>query len=87
LSDDELVLTELSEKDDSEIREILDRLYTEEKEYSYKRRLLHAKIDILRAELTARLKEKRVQGKSLISAKDIEKLSEILAKETPKIDV
>jgi len=87
LSDDELVLTELSEKDDSEIREILDRLYTEEKEYSYKRRLLHAKIDILRAELTARLKEKRVQGKSLISARDIEKLSEILAKETPKIDV
>ncbi len=87
MSDDELVLTELSEKDDSEIREILDRLYTEEKEYSYKRRLLHAKIDILRAELTARLKEKRVQGKSLISAKDIEKLSEILAKETPKIDV
>lgn len=87
MSDDELVLTELSEKDDSEIREILDRLYTEEKEYSYKRRLLHAKIDILRAELTARLKEKRVQGKSLISARDIEKLSEILAKETPKIDV
>ncbi len=87
LSNDELILTELSEKDDAQIREILDKLYKEEQEYSYKRRLLHAKIDILRAELTARLKEKREQGKSLISAKDIEKLSEILAKETPKIDV
>lgn len=87
LSDDELILTELSEKNDGEIREILDKLYKEEQEYSYRRRLLHAKIDILRAELTARLKEKREQGKSLISAKDIEKLSEILAKETPKIDV
>ena len=87
MSDDELVLTELSEKDDIEIREILDKLYKEEQEYSYKRRLLHAKIDILRAELTARLKEKREQGKSLISAKDLEKLSEILARETPRIDV
>ncbi len=87
LSNDELILTELSEKDDAQIREILDKLYKEEQEYSYKRRLLHAKIDILRAELTARLKEKREQGKSLISARDIEKLSEILAKETPKIDV
>lgn len=85
LSDDELVLTELSEKSDKELRDILDRLYKEEQEYSYKRRLLHAKIDILRAELTARLKEKREKGESLISAKDIEKLSEILAKEGPKI--
>lgn len=87
MSDEELILTELSDKDDKEIREILDRLYEEEREYSYKRRILHAKIDILRAELTARLKEKREQGKSLISAEDLDKLSEILAKDSTRTDI
>lgn len=85
-NEEELVLTELSEKSDRELRRILDKLYKEEQELSYKRRLLHAKIDILRAELTARLKERREQGKSLISAQDLDRLTEILAKEVRKMD-
>jgi len=88
INDSEELLSELSQKDDKELRVILDKFYKEEQEISYKRRLLHAKIDILRAELTARLKEKREQGKSLITAKDLDKLTEILAKEVrgPDID-
>ncbi len=81
IDENEEILTELSQKNDQELRVILDKLYKEEQGISYKRRLLHAKIDILRAELTARLKEKRKQGKSLITAKDLEKLTEILARE------
>lgn len=88
INESEEILTELSQKEDKELRVILDKLYKDEQEISYKRRLLHAKIDILRAELTARLKEKRQQGKSLITAKDLDKLTEILAKEVrgPNID-
>jgi len=76
-----MVLTELSEKTDQELREILDKLDGEERRLSYERRMLHAKIDILKAELTARLKEKHRQGQSLITGRDLEKLTEILARD------
>lgn len=75
------ILTEISEKSDEELRAILDRLDAEEQRISYERRMLHAKIDILKAELTARLKEKRQQGKSLISGHDLERLTDILARD------
>ena len=75
------VLVEISEKSDAELREILDRFDAEEQRLSYERRMLHAKIDILKAELTARLKEKHQSGKSLISGSDIERLTEILARD------
>ena len=79
--EDPPILSEISERTDAELRDIVDKLYKEEQEISYRRRLLHAKLDILRAELKARLKQKRVQGESLVSAKDLKKLSEILAGE------
>ncbi len=75
------VLVEISEKSDAELREVLDRLDTEEQRLSYERRMLHGKIDILKAELTARLKEKHQSGKSLISGNDLERLTEILARD------
>ncbi len=64
---------------DDEIREILDELYREEERLSYRRRILHGKIDILRAELVARLKSRRESGESIITARDVDKLSDILA--------
>ena len=82
--ENETVLTELSEKSDEELRAILDRLDREENELSYRRRMLHAKIDILKAELVARLKEKHRQGKSMISGSDLNRLSEILARDLVK---
>lgn len=84
------ILADLAEKSDDEIREILDELYREEERLSYRRRILHGKIDILRAELVARLKARRESGKEIISAKDLDKLSEILAsglRGKPKVDV
>lgn len=82
MSDDKaLVLAELSEKTDKELREILDKLDGDEQRLSYERRMLHAKIDILKAELMARLKEKHHQGKSMVSAQDLDRLTEILARD------
>jgi len=76
----EEVLVNLQEKDDQELRKILDDLLAEEQELSYRRRILHGKIDILRAELKERLKRKHEKGESFISAQDLKRLSEILAK-------
>ncbi len=78
--DADSVLLNLDKKSDKELRNILDELYVEEKEVSYRRRLLHGKIDILRAELTRRLSSKHKKGQGIINEKDINKLTEILAK-------
>lgn len=84
------ILADLAEKSDDQIREILDELYREEERLSYRRRILHGKIDILRAELVARLKARRESGEEIVSAKDVDRLSEILAsglRGKPRIDV
>ncbi|MDP1809367.1 MAG: hypothetical protein Q8L35_07530 [Actinomycetota bacterium] len=80
----EMVLTELSEKSDQDLRGILDKLDTDEQRLSYERRLLHAKIDILKAELLARIKEKHRRGKSMVTGRDLERLTEILARDLTK---
>lgn len=77
---EEILLSDLHEKSDAELRNILDQLYEEERKISYRRRILHGRIDILRAELVERLKKKRQTGESLISGKDVEVLSKILSK-------
>jgi hypothetical protein len=64
---------------DKELKDLIDSLMTEENEISYKRRVLHGKIDILRAELVNRLRQKREGGEALISGDDVQQLTEILA--------
>jgi hypothetical protein len=64
---------------DEELRELIDELTKEETKISYKRRILHGKIDILRAELVNRLRRKRERGDAAISGADIDQLTEILA--------
>jgi hypothetical protein len=64
---------------DDELRALLDELKAEEREISYRRRLLHGKIDILRAELVSRLRAKREAGEEVISGADVEQLADILA--------
>jgi hypothetical protein len=64
---------------DKELKELIDKLTEEENEISYRRRVLHGKIDILRAELVNRLRHKRESGDSLISGADVTQLTEILA--------
>jgi hypothetical protein len=64
---------------DEELKELIDNLTAEEQEVSYRRRILHGQIDILRAELVNRLRENRAEGETLIKGNDVQRLSEILA--------
>ncbi len=70
---------DLGSLSDKELKELIDKLTEEENEISYKRRVLHGKIDILRAELVNRLRDKHDAGESMISGDDVSKLTEILA--------
>jgi len=74
---------DLGSLSDKELKDMIDNLTAEENEISYKRRVLHGKIDILRAELVNRLRQKREAGESMISGADVEQLTQILAGETP----
>jgi len=69
-------LPDLASLSDDELKQLIEDLMNEEKEVSYRRRLLHGKIDILRAELVARLKE--TGGKSVLEQVDVESLTDIL---------
>jgi hypothetical protein len=62
-----------------ELKELIDNLTSEEQEVSYRRRILHGQIDVLRAELVNRLRENRPEGGGLIKGDDVQRLSEILA--------
>ena len=70
---------DLGSLSDQELKDLIQQLTEEEIDISYKRRILHGKIDILRAELVNRLRHKRESGDSLISGDDVEQLTEILA--------
>ena len=66
---------------DDELKELIDDLKKEENEISYRRRLLHGKIDILKAELQDRLKKVVDAGEaSSIVEADLDRLTEILAR-------
>jgi hypothetical protein len=64
---------------DQELKDLIDRLTEEEHEISYRRRILHGKIDILRAELVNRLRDTAEKGEAAIKGDDVRRLSEILA--------
>jgi len=76
-------IVDLVSGSDEELRALITRFEAEEREISRKRRLLHAKIDILRAELVLRLQQDREEGQSLISSNDLERLTQILAGKGP----
>ena len=69
-------LPDLATLSDAELKELISTLEAEEDEISYRRRLLHGKIDILRAELVARLKSR---GEGELAQVDVDRLSEILS--------
>jgi hypothetical protein len=70
-------LPDLGSMSDEELKQLKDELEAEEREVSYRRRILHGKIDILRAELVARLQ--RSGGRSVLDEVDVDRLTEILA--------
>jgi hypothetical protein len=64
---------------DEELKATIDELTAQEQKVSYERRMLHGKIDILRAELVNRLRTSRESGDALITGADVDKLTDILA--------
>jgi RsiG-like len=75
-------LPDLASLSDSALKDLIDQLTREEQEVSYRRRILHGKIDILRAELVVRLQKS--QGKSVLEHVDVDALTDILmGKSTP----
>jgi hypothetical protein len=70
-------LPDLGSLSDEELKLVIDDLEAQERGVSYERRILHGKIDILRAELVARLQ--KTQGRSVLDQVNVEALTEILA--------
>ena len=64
---------------DTELKEMIQQLTDQEQEVSYQRRILHGKIDILRAELVNRLRKKHEEGESAITGADVQQLTDILS--------
>jgi hypothetical protein len=64
---------------DQELKDLIQQLTEEETELSYRRRILHGKIDILRAELVNRLRKKHEVGEPVITGADVQQLTDILA--------
>ncbi len=74
-------LPDLGTLSDQELKALIDRLSEEEDQVSYRRRLLQGRIDILRAERTARLK-----GTGGGSDVDVDRLTDILtARAAPNV--
>jgi len=67
---------------DAELKQLIQELTDEEQRVSYTRRILHGKIDILRAELVNRLRKKHEGGEDVITGDDVRRLTDILAGRT-----
>ena len=81
-------LPDLATLSDQELRDVIRKLMEEERQVSYQRRMLHGKIDILRAELVARLhKQVGEEGEGPLAEIDVEKLTEILASKAAPPDL
>ena len=68
---------------DQELKDLIGQLTDEERSVSYRRRVLHGKIDILRAELVNRLKVKREEGDAALTGADVQQLTDILLGKVP----
>jgi RsiG-like len=71
---------DLATLSDEDLKKLIEELTEEEQEVSYRRRILHGQIDMLRVELVARLKA--TEGKSALEAVDVDSLTAILAGKT-----
>lgn len=74
-------LPDLGKLSEDELKQLIHDLEREESDLSYRRRLLHGKIDILRAELVARLQ--RSGGESVLEQVDVDRLTTILTGKAP----
>ena len=77
------LLPDLATLSDEDLKKLIDELTQEEHEVSYRRRILHGKIDILRAELVNRLRKSNESGELAITGADVQQLTDILAGRVP----
>jgi hypothetical protein len=70
------IFPDLGSLSDEELKQLKNDLERQEREVSYQRRVLHGQIDILRAEIQARLK--RTGGLQVLDELDVDRLTEIL---------
>ena len=70
-------LPDLGSLSDADLKQLIQELTRQEQEVSYQRRILHGKIDILKAELVARLQKSG--GRSVLDQVDVEQLTDILS--------
>jgi hypothetical protein len=68
-------LPDLGSLSDEDLKALIERLEAEENEVSYRRRLLQGRIDILRAERTARMKGRGMGDVDV----DVDVLTDILS--------
>lgn len=73
------LLLDIQNQTDDEIKRLAEALAEEERAVSKKRRIIHAQLDLLRAEMVRRLRDKHSAGGSLFEEGDVEKLSAILS--------
>ena len=78
-------MLDIGSMDDQELKDLIGELTDEERAVSYRRRVLHGKIDILRAELVNRLKVRREAGETAISGSDVEQQTDILLGKVPTL--
>ena len=75
---------DLGSLSDQELKDVIQQLTEEELEVSYRRRILHGKIDILRAELVNRLRHQHDDGEITITGEDVQRLTDILSQRQPE---
>lgn len=64
---------------DDELKSLAARLSEEEREVSMRRRLLHGEMDIVRAEMVRRLRDKSADEGGLVRDLDVAALTDILS--------
>jgi hypothetical protein len=72
---------------DDDLRERIHVRAQSEREVSFRRRILHGQIDLLRAEIVARLRERDGEASEHLAASDVDQLSEILAHRGPPLEL
>jgi len=78
-------LPDLGSMTDQDLKDQIEALTEQEREVSFRRRVLHGKIDIMRAELVNRLKAKRESGDATITGADVQQLTDILLGKVPAV--
>jgi hypothetical protein len=73
------LLLNIQKYSDEQLRATADKLAVEEREVSKRRRILHGEIDIVRAEMVRRKRDKHRAGESIVSDGDIGRLADILS--------